>query len=233
MLRTGSSMLIAAIGYSLPMAVGVALSPLPIAAVVTLLISARPANAPAFLLGWMTGILVIGIIVFLIPGLDTASGEPTPLSAWVRLVVGVILLLLAVWQWRRRPSADDPVEAPKVLSKLNSISATKTLIVGFFVSTFNPKNLLLTYAGAATIDASMATPLQQAIALIVYAIVASSSVGVPIFGHILFTARADATLIRLKDWMIRNNAVMATVLFVIFGVLIIGNGLVVLLTFTH
>jgi threonine/homoserine/homoserine lactone efflux protein len=124
----------------------------------------------------MGGVFLIGTIVFLIPGLDTASGEPTSLSAWVRLVAGVILLLLAVRQWRRRPSADDPVEAPKVLSKLKSISAAKTLVMGLLVSSLNPKNLLLTDAGAATIDASMATPLQQAIALIVYAIVASSSV---------------------------------------------------------
>ncbi len=106
-------MLIVAIGYSLPMAVGVALSPLPIAAVVTILLSARPTNAPAFLLGWIVGLLLIGVIVFLIPGLDTARGEPTPLSGWIRLMVGGVLLMLAVWQWRQRPSADDPVEAPK------------------------------------------------------------------------------------------------------------------------
>ena len=79
----------------------------------------------------------------------------------------------------------------------------------------------------------MATPLQQAIALIVYAIVASSSVGVPTIGHILFTERADATLVRLKEWMIRHNAAMATALFIIFAVLIFGNGLVLLLTLTH
>ena len=223
-------MLIDAIGYSLPMALGVGFSPLPIAAVVTLLISARPANAPAFLLGWMTGIFVIGIIVFLIPGLDTASGEPTPLSAWVRLVVGVILLLLAVRQWRRRLSADDPDAAPKMFSKLGSLGTAKTSIMGFFMSAFNPKNLFLTYAGAATIDASMATPSQQAIALILYVIVASSGVGFPIIGHILFADRANATLLRLRDWMTRYNAIMVTSLLTIFGVLIIGNGVLILST---
>ncbi len=212
------------------MAVGVGFSPLPIATVVTLLISARPANAPAFLIGWMIGIFLIGTIVFLIPGLDTASGEPTPLSAGVRLIVGVILLLMAGWQWRRRPSTVEPVAAPKMLSRLDSLGTAKTLIMGFVVSTFNPKNLFLTSAGAATIDASMATPSQQAIALIVYAIVASSGVGVPIIGHILFAERANATLLKLKDWMIRNNAVIVAILLVIFGVIIIGNGLVILAT---
>ena len=75
----------------------------------TILLSARPNNASAFFLGWITGILVIGGIVFLIPGLDTARGEPTTASGWVRLVVGGVLLVLAVWQWRKMLSADDPV----------------------------------------------------------------------------------------------------------------------------
>ena len=221
-------MLLAAIGYSLPMAVGVALSPLPIAAVVTMLLSARPNNASAFLLGWTTGILCIGGIVFLIPGLDTARGEPTALSGWVRLAVGGILLVLAVWQWRQRPSANDPVEAPKAISRLDSIGAGKTVSMGFLLSTFNPKNLLLTFAGAASIDASMATPSQQAIALALYAIVASLSVGIPIIGYILFTARARTVLVDWKGWLIRNNAIMVTALLAVFGALIIGNGLLVL-----
>jgi len=210
------------------MAVGVALSPLPIAAVVTILLSARPNNASAFLLGWTTGILCIGGIVFLIPGLDTARGEPTTLSGWVRLMVGGVLLVLAVWQWRRRPSADDPVEAPKALSRLDSISAGKTVSMGFLLSVFNPKNLLLTFAGAASIDASMATPSQQAIALALYAVVASLSVGIPISGYVLFTERARTVLADWKNWLIRNNAIMMTALLVVFGALIIGNGLLVL-----
>ena len=221
-------MLLAAIGYSLPMALGVALSPLPIAAVVTMLLSARPNNASAFFLGWITGIFFIGGFVFLIPGLDTARGEPTAASGWVRLVVGGVLLALAVWQWRQRPSADDSVEAPKGLSRLDSISAGKTLSMGFLLAVFSPKNLLLTFAGAASIDASMATPSQQAIALALYAIVASMSVGIPIIGYILFKERARTVLANWKCWLIRNNAIMVTVLLAVFGALIIGNGLLVL-----
>jgi hypothetical protein len=100
--------------------------------------------------------------------------------------------------------------------------------MGFLLSTFNPKNLLLTFAGAASIDASMATPSQQAIALALYAIVASLSVGIPIIGYILFTDRARTVLADWKGWLIRNNAIMVTALLVVFGALIIGNGLLVL-----
>jgi hypothetical protein len=221
-------MLLTAIVYSLPMALGVALSPLPIAAVVTILLSVRPANAPAFLLGWITGILVIGGIVFLIPGLDTARGEPTLLSGWIKLGLGGVLLVLAVWQWQQRPSADDPVEAPKVLSKLDSLSAARTVVMGFLLSAFNPKNLVLTFAGAAAIDASMATPSQQAIALTLYAVVASLSIIIPIIGYTLFTERVETVLTDWKDWLIRNNAIMVTAVLAAFGALIVGSGLLIL-----
>ena len=221
-------MVLAAIGDSLPMAVGVALSPVPIAAVVTILLSARPHNASAFLVGWLTGILVIGFIVFLIPGLDTASGEPTALSGWIRLMLGSVLLVLAVRQWQQRPSADDPVEIPKVLSKLDAAGTGQTVIMGFILSALNPKNLLLTFAGAASIDASKATPSQQAIALIIYAVVASLSVGLPIIGYRLFTEWVQSVLADWKDWLIRNNAAVVTVLLIVFGALIIGNGLKIL-----
>lgn len=221
-------MLYTAIVYSLPMALGVALSPLPIAAVVTILLSTRPNNAPAFLLGWITGIFVIGGIVFVIPGLDTDRGEPTLLSGWIRLIVGGVLLVLGARQWRQRPSVNDPVEAPKALSKLDSISTVKTVSMGFLLSTFNPKNLLLTFAGAAYIDASMATPSQQAIALIIYAVVASLSIIIPTIAYTLYTERVAVVLVNWKVWLIRNNAMLIAVLLVIFGSLIIGNGLLII-----
>jgi hypothetical protein len=49
-------MLLEAIGGSLPMAVGIALSPLPVASLIILLMTPQArTNAPAFLLGWIAG----------------------------------------------------------------------------------------------------------------------------------------------------------------------------------
>ena len=105
--------------------------------------------------------MLIGVTVFLIPGLDTAIGEPTTLSGWIRLMIGGALLVMAVRQWQQRPSVDDPVEVPKALTKLDSASAGKTLVLGFLLSALNPKNILLTFAGASSIDASMAPLLNK------------------------------------------------------------------------
>jgi Sap, sulfolipid-1-addressing protein len=54
----------AAIGQSLPLAIGVAVSPMSIIAVVLLLTTPRArANGPAFVLGWLLGLGVVGAVV--------------------------------------------------------------------------------------------------------------------------------------------------------------------------
>lgn len=122
-----------------------------------ILLSARPGNAPAFLLGWIIGILTIGPIVLSIPGIDTERGEPTLLSGWVRMLIGAALFALAFLQLRRKKSVSDSIEMPKALSNLDSNNAGRTAVLGFLLSTINPKNLLLTFSGAVSIDTAMAT----------------------------------------------------------------------------
>ena len=140
-------MMIEAIGGSLPLSVGVALSLLPVAAVIMILMTAQArTNAPAFLLGWFLGILTVGFVVFLVPGIETARGEPTALSGLLRIILGIALLFLSIRKWQQRPAPDEPVEVPKVLTQLDQISVMQSLIAGFLLSGVNPKNLLLTAA---------------------------------------------------------------------------------------
>jgi hypothetical protein len=49
--------------------------------------------------------------------------------------------------------------------------------------------------------------------------------GGSIIGYLLLSERIRPPLIDWKDWLIRNNAAMISVLLVVFGTLIIGNGL--------
>ena len=64
-----------AIGQMLPAAIGVAISPLPIVAVVLMLATPRGrTNGPAFIVGWWVGLAVVGAIVLQRPG-GAASHE--------------------------------------------------------------------------------------------------------------------------------------------------------------
>jgi hypothetical protein len=68
-----------AIGQVLPFAVGVAISPMPIVAVVLMLVTPRArTNGPAFILGWVVGIAVAGAILLAIAGPANASDDGQP-----------------------------------------------------------------------------------------------------------------------------------------------------------
>jgi hypothetical protein len=58
-----------AVGDILPLALGVAVSPVPIIAVILMLLSPRArTNGPAFLVGWVAGLAVVCIVVTTISG---------------------------------------------------------------------------------------------------------------------------------------------------------------------
>ena len=82
-----------AIGQILPLAIAVAISPVPIIGVVLMLATPRArANGPAFLVGWVVGLAVLGTVVLLISsGASAASsgdvrsnrGHPSQWPTWV------------------------------------------------------------------------------------------------------------------------------------------------------
>jgi len=105
-----------AIGQSLPLAVGVALSPVPIIAVVLMLTTERArSNGPAFVLGWLLGLGVVGAIVLAVagPGGASEAGQPAAWVSWLKLVLGVLLLLVAARQFRGRPHEGEEAALPK------------------------------------------------------------------------------------------------------------------------
>jgi len=110
--------LLTAIAESIPMAMGVALSPLPVAAVRIVLSTPRArSNGPAFVAGWIVGITAIGGVVVLAPGL----GKPTRLAGVVQLALGAAPVALSVRQWRNRPPPGRPVELPATLTRLDDM----------------------------------------------------------------------------------------------------------------
>ena len=119
-----------AIGSSLPLAVGVALSPIPIIAVVLMLTSRRArSNGPAFVIGWLIGLAVIGAIVLSVAGPAGASksGSPATWVSWVKIVLGAALLLVAVRQFRSRPKDSDEAALPKWMASIDTMKPLTVL----------------------------------------------------------------------------------------------------------
>jgi threonine/homoserine/homoserine lactone efflux protein len=217
-----------AIGQMLPSAVGVAISPLPIVAVVLMLVTARGrVNGPAFVLGWWVGLAIVGAIVLAVAGGAEATdeGEPATWVSVVELVLGVLLLLVALEQWRSRPQGDAEPPMPKWMAALDAFKPPKAAGAGVFLSALNPKNLLLTVAGATAIAKAGIPGGEEAVALVVFVLIASLGVAAPVVIYFALGERAGPPLERLKGWLAHNNAVIMAVLLVIIGVKLIGDAI--------
>ena len=212
----------------LTFAVGVAISPVPIIAVILMLFSQRArVNGPLFLLGWVLALAVVsGVVYFLADQGDvaTSSGASDTVS-WGKVVFGAVFLLLAARQWRTRPAPGMEPALPKWMAGIDDFAPGKALAFGVLLAGVNPKNLLLTI-GAVTGLAQLSLSTSDAVAsLIVFIVVASLTIAVPVGYYLLGGEHAKTTLDELKGWLAMHNAAVMTVLFLVFGVDLIAKGL--------
>jgi len=217
----------AAIGGTLPFALGVALSPIPIIAVVLMLTTHRArVNGTVFIAGWLAGLAVAGAIALSIAGPADASssGAPATWVSWLKVVLGAALLLIAALQFRNRPRKGDRVELPKWMDRVDQIKPLPAAGLGV-LSGLNPKNLLLVAAAAAAIAQTGISGGEQAIAYLVFALVGTLGVGTPVGIYFVMGARSEKPLSELKDWMAQNNAVIMAVICLIIGVKLIGDAI--------
>src|SRR5262245_6324619 len=146
-------MLTQAIGELLPSAIGVALSPLPIVAVILMLGTDRArSNGPAFALGWIAGLVIVSVIVVLVAGdADNPHSATSTSINWLQVGVGVLFLVMAGREWWSRPKHGEETELPKWLASIDAFSPAKSLALGAGLSAINPKNLALTAAAGASV----------------------------------------------------------------------------------
>lgn len=218
-----------AIGATLGLAVGIAISPIPIAAVILMLFSGRArSNSIAFLLAWVAGVALVTSIVGSLPGLGADDGEPADAAGWFKLVLGVLLLAAGVRQWTTRPGPDDEAPVPGWMARIDDLKPAAALGLGFVLSAINPKNLLLAAAAGAAI-AEFDLPTSEAFgAIAVFTVIASLTVAIPVIGYLVAGSRLDATLDSTKAWLIGNNAAVMAVLFAVFGAKLVGDAIQIL-----
>ncbi len=217
-----------AIGGSLPLAVGIALSPIPIIAVVLMLTSRKAkVNGPVFVLGWLIGLGVVGAVVLSLAGAGGASksGSPATWVSWVKIALGVLLLLVALRQFRGRPHGDEQPQMPKWMATIDKTAPPAAFGLAVVLSGANPKNLLLAVAGGAAIAQTGIPSGQQAIAYLIFALIGTLGVGLPVVIYFVMGARSEKLLAGLKDWMTQHNAVILSVLCLVIAAKLVGDGI--------
>ncbi len=207
-------------------AVGVAISPLPIVAVILMLLSARAGTvAPAFAIGWLAGIVVAaGLIMVLVPESTAGdNGEPSTTSGVIKLLLGIAVLALAARSWRGRPQPGSPSPMPKWMAGIDSMKPVTAIGLGALLSAVNPKNLALLIAGGISL-AQVTGVGGQIVGLVLLTLVAGCTVAAPVIGFMVARDRAAPKLDEIKAWLIEHNAAVMTVVLLVLGVALIGKG---------
>jgi threonine/homoserine/homoserine lactone efflux protein len=205
----------------------VAISPVPIIAVVLMLVTPRArSNGPAFVAGWILGLSIVGAIVLLVaPRSTNKSGGPATWVSVVELVLGILLVLHGLRQWQGRPRGGEDAPTPGWMQAIDTFTAPKALGAGAVLSAANPKNLLLAVAAAVAIAQTAIPGGEEAIAYAVFVLIGTVGVAVPVVIYFAMGDRAGPFLERLKTWMARNNAVIMTVLLLVIGAKVLGDAI--------
>jgi hypothetical protein len=216
------------IGEVLTFAVGVAISPVPIIAVILMLFSARAkVNGPMFLLGWVVALSVVSFAVYFASDASdpsTDSGASDAIS-WGKVVLGTLFLMLALRSWRNRPAPGEQQDMPKWMDGIDGLAPGKALVLGLLLAGVNPKNLILT-VGASTSLAQLGLETADAtVSLIVFVVVGSLTIALPVVYYLVGGDRAHATLDNLKAWLTVHNDAVMSILFLVFGANLIANAI--------
>jgi len=215
-----------AIGESMVFAFGLAVTTLPIVAIIFMaLVDREGPAAVAFVVGWIAG-TAVGVTVFIVASDLLGSGDgPTP--TWVsvvKLVLGVGLLVLAVLEWRSRPAPGTTAPTPTWAGKVAALPPTRCAGLGAVIAVANPKNLAMVLGGGLAIADARVGVAGEIVAGAVFVVVATLPAIVLVVAARMLGERAGRALRATSAWLQQHNAAVMAVLFLVIGVVLVVNG---------
>ncbi|MFI9746445.1 GAP family protein [Streptomyces sp. NPDC052494] len=217
-----------AVGQMLASAVGIAISPLPLIAVVLMLATPRGrSNGIAFTASWVVSLAAVVTAVVLLGSGADASGDdgPADWTLWLKLGLGLLFLLMGVKQWKDRPREGQEPEPPGWMKAIDRFTPGKAAGLAAALAVANPKNLVLAIGGAVSIAGSGASAGGKTLAAALMVLIGSLCTLAPLAVYLLGGAKSAQTLGGWKVWMSRHNAAIMTTLLVVLGAKYVGDAI--------
>lgn len=204
-------------------ALGVALSPLPILAMLLFLGGNRPTAAGStFWLAWTLGVAA-PTIAFVALAESSGADEDSKAIAVAEIAVGAVFLAVAA-RVALRCRADRAGALPRWLEALDRSGPRRAAAVAIVLSSLNPKNLALILAGAVAIAQANDAAAKLTAATLGFLVVAVSTVSLLLAGFTVFPEQAHNALRRLRAAVARNDRSITIVLGVLIGAFFVLDG---------
>ena len=219
-------------GQLLPLALTIALSPLPLAALLLMLLAPGGFRAAAgFSIGWFVGVLLAATLLALLSSLlphDRAGGTRV-LQVMVPLLLGIALIVLGIVQWHDRPTRGAEVPLPRWLSALDRLTPARATMIGVGYAAFRPKNLVMAAAAGVIILGAHTDPTGVVVSVALFTVLASITMLTPVLAYAFGGPRVRVRLARLREWLVRNMPLITVLTVLLLGLFLVGVGLATLL----
>src|SRR6516225_6776637 len=152
----------------------------------------------AFVSGWLVSLGIVVAVTVLATGNSPPKSNTAPSLAAlaVKIALGVVLLLIALRQYRRLGQPKKPKKPPKWQASVDNMSPLYAMALAPLTQPWG-----LIAAGAATVVAAKLSSWQDYLALIYFCLLASASY---IVMEIYATIRPEETqnlLARIREWI--------------------------------
>lgn len=206
----------------LPYALGVAISPVPIAA--TLLILTCPqavANASSFLAGWVVGVALPAMLfVLLVSKAGLTDSDP----AWIavaELLLGITFLAATVALWLRRHRRGTHEAAWS--ARIDDLTTARSAGLGAVLAGANPKIAALALGAALALAQADADPRTTTQAVVLFTVIGTTGIFAPLAIYLAAPRRARSVLGRMRAWLGRHDTYVLVVVGLLIGVLFLSD----------
>jgi len=141
----------------------------------------------------------------------------------LELLIGSALIVLGVTQIRRRAQAS-AAGMPRWLTAVDSFNGPVSFAVGVVLN-LRPKGLLLGITAGLGLHAASVDRAEAAALVLIYTLIATSTVVIPIIASFLAPERVQPKLVSARDWISANGRVLTSAMMFMIGVVIFGAGL--------
>src|SRR6266498_982151 len=189
------------------------------------------ANGSAFAGGFLLG-QSIGLAVPLLIGASSvpSSGSNSTVSAWFQLGVGLLLLAAAyrARQAQPAPEVNGESRTTALLARLARVTPRTAFSIGVPLG-IGVKRLIISILAASTIALSGLSDSEEFGLGLLYVLVASLLVWLPVAVYLIAGKRADGWVTSSEEWLAANKRRLTFFSSLVFGVLFAIGALVQLL----
>lgn len=213
------------VGDLVPYALGVALSPVPLIAV--LLVLGAPAgrvSGAAFVAARVISVAGVATVAALVAELLPERNGTSPVGDVLRISLGVALMVWAVVKVARQRHTPKDRSEPAWMVALGGASPAQAARIGVVLSAANVKELAFGVGAGLTIATGELEGAAAVAAAVVYSLLACLLSVVAAVAFWFFEDRVSLALDRTRVWLARKSTFLIALVLLVIGAVLVGEG---------